>query len=91
MTDTVPSKSRFDVYGTVTEKIIRAIETGVDPFTMPWHGLGGKISRPVNAATKAAYRGVNVVAFTRTPAPVWVHNNALKLVDVAPVPWVVKS
>lgn len=62
MTDSVPSSERFDVYRTVTDKIIRAIETGVDPFVMPWHTAGGLMSRPVNAATKARYRGINVVA-----------------------------
>jgi antirestriction protein ArdC len=62
MTSAVLSDSRFDVYRTVTDKIIRAIETGVDPCVTPWHGLGGQITRPTNAATGAAYRGINVVA-----------------------------
>lgn len=62
MTDSVPSKSRFDLYRTVTDKIILAIETGVTPFVMPWHGHGGAITRPTNAATEALYRGVNVIA-----------------------------
>jgi len=66
MNSTVLSESashlRFDVYRTITDKIVIAMETGIDPFVMPWHGTGGRISRPVNAATGAAYRGVNVVA-----------------------------
>ena len=62
MTDAVLSNSRFDVYRSVTDKIILAIETGVDPCVMPWHALGGQITRPTNAATGAAYRGINVVA-----------------------------
>lgn len=60
--DPVPSNARFDLYRTVTDKIIVAMENGVDPFTMPWHGTGGLLARPVNASTGAAYRGVNVVA-----------------------------
>ena len=62
MNVSVPSKSRFDLYRTVTDKIILAIETGVTAFVMPWHGLGGQITRPANAATEARYRGVNVIA-----------------------------
>ena len=62
MNNAVPSETRFDVYRTITDKIIIAMETGIDPFVMPWHGAGGRISRPTNAATGASYRGVNVVA-----------------------------
>ena len=62
MNVSVLSKSRFDLYQTVTDKIILAIETGVTAFVMPWHGLGGQITRPTNAATEALYRGVNVIA-----------------------------
>jgi len=56
------SQSRFDVYRTITDKILLAMETGVDPFAMPWHGVAGRISRPKNADTGAFYRGINVVA-----------------------------
>jgi antirestriction protein ArdC len=38
------------------------METSIDPFVMPWHGVGGRIARPTNGATGAAYRGVNIVA-----------------------------
>ena len=62
MSNAVPSKTGFDVYRAVTDKIILAIETGVDPCVMPWHGLGGQISRPANAVTKTVYRGINVIA-----------------------------
>jgi len=56
------SQSRFDVYRAITDKIILAMEAGIDPFEMPWHGPGGRINRPKNAATDAFYRGVNIVA-----------------------------
>ena len=56
------SENRFDVYCTITEKIIAALEEGTGPFVMPWHGRGKRLSRPANAATGSAYRGVNIVA-----------------------------
>jgi len=56
----VPSHTRFDVYQTVTESIITAIERGAGEFVMPWHGSG--ISRPQNAFTRMEYHGINVVA-----------------------------
>jgi antirestriction protein ArdC len=62
MSNAVLSKSRGDVYRAITDKIIIAMETGIDPFVMPWHGVAGRITRPVNAATGAFYRGVNIVA-----------------------------
>jgi antirestriction protein ArdC len=73
MSTDVPSHERFDVYRTVTDKIVQAIETGVGPCIMPWHGLGGQIARPVNALTKAAYRGVNVVALWAQAAMLGYH------------------
>jgi antirestriction protein ArdC len=48
------------VYRAITDKIIAAIEAGAGEFVMPWHFCQA-ITRPVNAATGASYRGVNVV------------------------------
>jgi antirestriction protein ArdC len=56
------TENRFDVYRTITEKIIAALEEGAGPFVMPWHNPGKRLSRPKNAATGSAYRGVNIVA-----------------------------
>ena len=39
-----------------------AIERGAGDFRLPWHRATGNIMRPVNIASKKAYRGVNVVA-----------------------------
>ena len=39
-----------------------AIERGAGDFRLPWHRAAGNIMRPVNIASKKAYRGVNVVA-----------------------------
>ena len=51
-----------DVYQTVTDQIIAAIEAGAGQWQMPWHGVGNGLERPVNAATGNAYRGINVLA-----------------------------
>ena len=61
MQTSVPSKDRFDLYRTITNKIVAAIETGAGTFVMPWH-VGTANGRPTNALTGHRYRGVNVVA-----------------------------
>lgn len=61
MQTSVPSNDRFDLYRTVTDKIVAAIEAGAGTFVMPWH-VGAATGRPINALTGHGYRGVNVVA-----------------------------
>jgi antirestriction protein ArdC len=56
------SKERFDIHQHVTDKIVTAIERGAGDFRLPWHRSAGSIVRPVNVASKKAYRGINVVA-----------------------------
>ncbi|MEJ6789514.1 zincin-like metallopeptidase domain-containing protein [Brevundimonas sp. BR2-1] len=56
----VPSNDRFDLYRTVTDKIVAAIEAGAGKFVMPWH-VSAATGRPTNAFTGHGYRGVNVV------------------------------
>ena len=56
-----PSNDRFDLYQTVTDKIVAAIEAGAGAFVMPWH-VSAATGRPTNALTGHGYRGVNVVA-----------------------------
>jgi antirestriction protein ArdC len=51
---------RHDVYEAITDRVIAAIEEGAGQWQMPWHRSG--VSRPLNAHTKKAYRGVNVLA-----------------------------
>lgn len=58
MTDTKPAR---DVYRAITERIAEAIRAGAGTFQMPWH-RGAGVTRPMNAATSTAYRGVNVLA-----------------------------
>lgn len=52
---------KFDVYTTVTDSIIAAIEAGQtgDKWVMPW---SGSMSVAQNATTQKSYRGVNILA-----------------------------
>jgi antirestriction protein ArdC len=52
----------MSVYDTITNEIVRAIDAGAGEFRLPWHRPAGGNFRPNNAATRNAYRGVNVVA-----------------------------
>lgn len=61
MQTSVHSNDRFDLYRTVTDKIVAAIEAGAGAFVMPWH-VSAATGRPINALTGHGYRGVNVVA-----------------------------
>lgn len=54
------SQTRTDVYRTITDTIIAAIERGAGDFVMPWHGSG--IARPQNALTRSDYHGINIIA-----------------------------
>jgi len=62
MASDVLSKPRSDLYRAITEKIVASIEAGAGSFTMPWHGGIIPPTFPVNAATDAPYRGVNILA-----------------------------
>jgi antirestriction protein ArdC len=50
---------RRDVHRAITDAIAAAIEAGAGEYKMPWHG---GLKRPVNAYTKKAYHGGNVIA-----------------------------
>src|SRR5258708_36181909 len=50
-----------DVYRTVTDQIITAIENGVSSWKMPWHTSGKYAFSPVNVTSKKFYRGINTV------------------------------
>lgn len=60
----VSSNSTFNVYQSITQKIIASIEAGLADRTgrAPWHVPGGTNLSPVNATTHAPYRGVNILA-----------------------------
>ncbi len=51
-----------DLYETITQQIIDALETGVKPWQCPWDRSGTASHRmPWNPRTGQAYRGVNIV------------------------------
>jgi antirestriction protein ArdC len=57
---------RFDIHQHITGKIVSAIERGAGDFRLPWHRSAGNIMRPVNVASKKAYRGINVLVLWAT-------------------------
>src|ERR1700678_3295714 len=59
-------EQRFDIHQHITDQIVAAIERGAGDFRLPWHRAAGNIMRPVNVASKKAYRGVNVLALWAT-------------------------
>ncbi|HWA23699.1 MAG TPA: zincin-like metallopeptidase domain-containing protein [Caulobacterales bacterium] len=56
------SAQRSNVYERITADILAAIERGADTWRMPWHHDGSPAMRPVNVATGAPYRGLNILA-----------------------------
>lgn len=55
------SKTRTDIYQTVTDNIIAALESGVKPWSCPWQRVSGMSGLPSNYATGAAYSGMNIM------------------------------
>lgn len=56
---------RFDIHQEITNRIVEAIEAGAGDFKMPWH-VSADLRAPLNAHTKRAYRGVNVLTLWLT-------------------------
>jgi len=54
------SEPKFNVYQAITDQVVGAIKAGAGKYVMPWHTQSG-ITRPANAYTGDAYRGVNVL------------------------------
>ncbi|KAA8996605.1 DUF1738 domain-containing protein [Affinibrenneria salicis] len=54
-------KSRTDIYQTVTDSIIEALEAGVKPWSCPWQRIPGMSGLPSNYATGVAYSGMNIM------------------------------
>lgn len=52
---------RADIYQSVTDRIIEAIEAGAGQWQMPWHVTNGSGVGPVNISSEKSYRGVNVL------------------------------
>lgn len=55
------SKTRTDIYQTVTDNIIAALEAGVKPWACPWQRVAGMSGLPSNYATQVAYNGMNII------------------------------
>lgn len=68
---------RADLYARVTDAIVTELKAGVRPWTKPWSGGSGAISRPLRA-TGQPYSGINVLllwaeaAARGFSAPVWI-------------------
>ncbi|MGF1620894.1 MAG: ArdC family protein [Rhodomicrobiaceae bacterium] len=60
------SAKTFDLYAHVTDTIVAAIEAGATDFSLPWQRTGIGNMLPVNAATGAAYNGVNILSLWAT-------------------------
>ena len=56
----------FDLYEHVTDTIVAAIEAGASEFSLPWQRTGIGDVLPVNAATGAAYNGINILSLWAT-------------------------
>lgn len=56
------SKQCIDVYQSVTDAIIKAIEDSPGEVTMPWQRSGLPTFIPKNASTDALYNGCNILA-----------------------------
>ena len=55
-------QSSFNVYQSITDSIIAAIEAGTGPVEMPWYSSADANGLPHNAATGNGYRGVNILS-----------------------------
>lgn len=55
------SQNRTDIYQTVTDSIISALEAGVKPWSCPWQRVDGMSGLPSNYATGVAYSGMNIM------------------------------
>ncbi|MGP4875507.1 ArdC-like ssDNA-binding domain-containing protein, partial [Klebsiella pneumoniae] len=55
------SKTRKDIYQTVTDNIIAALEAGVKPWSCPWQRVSGMSGLPSNYTTGTVYSGINIM------------------------------
>lgn len=60
-TKTKFSKVKTDIYQTVTDSIIEALEAGVKPWACPWKKNGAVSGLPSNFTTNDAYSGINIM------------------------------
>lgn len=60
------TNDRISIYDKVTNAIIAQLESGCAPWAKPWSAKGCNPSMPINAKSKRAYSGVNVLALWGT-------------------------
>jgi antirestriction protein ArdC len=53
---------RKDVYSEITSQLVTAIEANPGAPQLPWRKSSGALFMPVNALTKNAYNGINIVS-----------------------------
>ena len=56
-----PDVLKFNIFDSITDKIIAIIEAGDAKGGISWAGQGAKSGIPVNLLTKNAYSGINVL------------------------------
>ena len=52
---------KTDIYQTITNQIVAAIEEGAASYKMPWHRSRNDITNPRNAVSNRSYRGLNII------------------------------
>jgi antirestriction protein ArdC len=62
----MPEPSKLDLYQTITDRIVAALESGPDKVSLPWHRTGACSILPRNAFTGHAYNGINVLSLWAT-------------------------
>lgn len=55
------TKPKTDIYQTVTDRIVSALEAGVKPWVCPWQRVAGMTGIPTNYTTGASYSGMNIM------------------------------
>ncbi len=55
------SRTKTDIFQTVTDSIISALEAGVKPWSCPWQRVPGMPGLPSNYVTGAAYSMMNIM------------------------------
>jgi antirestriction protein ArdC len=56
------NKLHLDIYQSITNQIIAAIETGTGEVKMPWHRSGFNQTRPINISSSKPYQGINILS-----------------------------
>lgn len=52
-------REKRDIYQEVTDRVVAAIESGIEPWKKPWKNIGSDF--PINVRNGRRYRGVNVI------------------------------